>query len=124
MTKKKDKNNKGITLVALVVTIVVLLILAGVTLMYTMGDNSIFKKAQDAKNKTAEAVKNEQEYMNSIDNMVDKHINGTGNGGGTSAPTEPTVDNATTGEHTGTTIDYTWEQIDKIAQAIAKRFVL
>ncbi|MCI9087916.1 MAG: hypothetical protein HFJ32_05145, partial [Clostridia bacterium] len=54
----------GITLVALVVTIVVLLILAGITIMYTMGENSIFKKAQDAKDKTAEAIKNEQEYMN------------------------------------------------------------
>ena len=116
--KQRLKSERGITLVALVVTIVVLLILAGVTLMYTMGDNSIFKKAQDAKNNTAEAVKNEQEYMNSIDNMVDKNINGTGNGGG-STPTGPVVDNATTGEHTGTTIDYTWEQIDKIAQAIA-----
>jgi len=92
--------------------------LAGITIMYTMGENSIFKKAQDAKDKTAEAVRNEQEYMNSIDNMVDQYINGTGNGGG-STPTEPTVDNSSTGEHTGTIIDYTWEQIDKIAQAIA-----
>ncbi|MCI9039275.1 MAG: hypothetical protein HFJ29_05335, partial [Clostridia bacterium] len=42
---------RGITLVALVVTIVVLLILAGITIMYVMGDNSIFKKAQEAKDK-------------------------------------------------------------------------
>ena len=117
--KQKLENAKGITLVALVVTIVVLLILAGVTLMYTMGDNSIFKKAQDAKDKTVEAIKNEQEYMNSIDNMVDEYLNGTGNGGGTNTPTGPVVDNSSTGEHTGTTIDYTWEKIDKIAQAIA-----
>ena len=81
-----------------------------------MGENSIFQKAQDAKNKTANAVKNEQEYMNSIDNMVNEYLNG--NGGG-STPTEPTVDNSSTGEHTAGTIDYTWEQIDKIAQAIA-----
>ena len=33
------KENKGITLVALVVTIVVLLILAGITITYVMGDN-------------------------------------------------------------------------------------
>ncbi|MCI9087736.1 MAG: type II secretion system protein, partial [Clostridia bacterium] len=61
---KNREEQKGITLVALVVTIVVLLILAGITIMYTMGENSIFKKAQDAKDKTAEAIKNEQEYMN------------------------------------------------------------
>ena len=116
--KQRLKSERGITLVALVVTIVVLLILAGITIMYTMGENSIFKKAQDAKDKTAEAVKNEQEYMNSIDNMVNGYINGTGNGGG-STPTGPVVDNSSTGEHTETTVEYTWEQIDKIAQAIA-----
>ena len=42
----------GITLVALVITIVVLLILTGITIMYVMGDNGIFKKASDAKLKT------------------------------------------------------------------------
>ena len=36
--KQKIKNTTGITLVALVVTIVVLLILAGITIMYTMGE--------------------------------------------------------------------------------------
>ncbi len=52
MKNKLVKRQKGITLVALVVTIVVLLILAGITIMYTMGENSIFKKAQEAKDKT------------------------------------------------------------------------
>ncbi|MCI9087366.1 MAG: type II secretion system protein, partial [Clostridia bacterium] len=89
MKEKLRKKQEGITLVALVVTIVVLLILAGITIMYTMGENSIFKKAQEAKNKTAEAIKNEQEYMNEVDNMVDKYMNGTGNGGGPDTPTEP-----------------------------------
>ena len=42
---------KGITLVALV-TIVVLLILAGITITYVMGDNSVFKQASEAKLKT------------------------------------------------------------------------
>ena len=46
------KRNKGITLIALVVTIVVLLILAGITINYVMGDNSIFQKAVTAKEKT------------------------------------------------------------------------
>ena len=52
MTKKKYKDNNGITLVALVVTIVVLLILAGITLIYVLGDNSIFKQASNAKLET------------------------------------------------------------------------
>lgn len=46
------KKESGITLVALVVTIVVLLILSGITITYIMGDNSIFKQAQEAKLKT------------------------------------------------------------------------
>ncbi len=101
--KQRLRNSTGITLVALVVTIVVLLILAGITIMYTMGDNSIFKKAQEAKDKTEEAVKNEQEYMNSIDNMVNGYIDGTGNGEGNTT-TEP---------------ENPWEKIDRIAKAIA-----
>ena len=48
------RNNKGITLVALVVTIVVLLILAGVSINLVLGDNGIVKRAQEAKNKTEE----------------------------------------------------------------------
>ena len=50
MTKKKIlKNNKGITLVALVVTIVILLILAGITINLTLGNNGIIKKAKYGK---------------------------------------------------------------------------
>ena len=46
------KKQKGITLIALVVTIIVLLILAGVTLVNIMGDDGIIKNAADAKEKT------------------------------------------------------------------------
>ncbi len=46
--KKIRKEIKGITLVALVVTIIVLLILAGVAINFSIGENGIFRKAQDA----------------------------------------------------------------------------
>ncbi len=49
---KKIESNKAITLVALVITIIVLLILAGVTINVIIGDNGIISKARDAKNKT------------------------------------------------------------------------
>ena len=75
--KDRIEKSSGITLVALVVTIVVLLILAGITIMYVMGDNSIFKKAQEAKNKTEEAMQNEQEYLNNLGNTIHDYINGT-----------------------------------------------
>ena len=43
------KDSKGITLIALVITIIVLLILAGITIAFLTGENSIFKKATNAK---------------------------------------------------------------------------
>ena len=49
---KKFNKNKGITLIALVVTIIVLLILAGVTIATLTGDNGILTQASDAKIKT------------------------------------------------------------------------
>ena len=112
MKEKFSKKQSGITLVALVVTMVVLLILAGITIMYTMGDNSIFQKAQEAKNKTEQAIQNEQEYMNSIDNMLNEYLNGTGSGG-TNTPTEPT-------DEPIESIKSDWATIEKIAKEIAK----
>lgn len=53
--KTKLKNAKGITLIALVITIIVLLILAGVTIATLTGDNGILNQAGKAKDKTTEA---------------------------------------------------------------------
>lgn len=47
------KNNKGITLIALVVTIIVLLILAGVSIAMLTGQNGILNRASDAGKETA-----------------------------------------------------------------------
>ena len=49
------KNNKGITLIALVITIIVLLILAGVSIAMLTGENGILTQSQNAKEDTAEA---------------------------------------------------------------------
>ena len=46
---RKNKRNNGITLIALVITIIVLLILAGVTIATLRGDNGILTKAEEAK---------------------------------------------------------------------------
>ena len=46
--KRELKNNSGITLIALVITIIVLIILAGISMNLLMGDNGIIKKAQQA----------------------------------------------------------------------------
>lgn len=57
---KHTKKQKGITLIALVITIIVLLILAGVTIATLTGDNGILTKAQEASDKTKQANAEEQ----------------------------------------------------------------
>ena len=49
---QKIMRNKGITLVALVVTIVILLILAGITITMVLGENGIISQAQLAAERT------------------------------------------------------------------------
>ena len=75
------KSKKGITLVALVVTIVVLLILAGVTITALLGDDGIIKKAQNAADSTNSAVQNELSGMNSLTDKMNSVLNGIGGGG-------------------------------------------
>ena len=57
---KYIKQKKGITLIALVITIIVLLILAGISISMLTGDNSILQKATDAKTNTDNANEKEQ----------------------------------------------------------------
>ena len=73
-------SNKGITLISLVVTIIVLLILAGITIGTIFNDNGIIKKAQEAANATEDSAKNEQEALNGLLNDMDGIINGIGGG--------------------------------------------
>ena len=54
------KENKGITLIALVITIIILLILAGVGIAMLTGDNGLFKRAKEAKEKTEISAYHEQ----------------------------------------------------------------
>jgi internalin A len=59
--KSSTEKSNGITLIALVITIIIMLILAGVSLNATVGDNGIITKAQTAK--MAQAVAKLNEYM-------------------------------------------------------------
>jgi len=68
------KEERGITLVALVVTIIVLLILAGVTITLALGSNGIIGRAQDASNTWAKATANEDTAMKEADNLVNDTI--------------------------------------------------
>ena len=64
-------SNSAITLVALIITIIVLLILAGVTLNMVMGENGIFGKANNAKNKTEVAQYEEELRMCVLEMQTD-----------------------------------------------------
>ena len=60
------KSQKGITLIALVITIIVLLILAGVAIAMLTGENGILKKATNATDATGQAEANEAVQQNTI----------------------------------------------------------
>ena len=92
-SKAYCKKAQGITLIALVVTIVVLLILAGITISLVFGPNGVVKKAQEAANKTNEAVINEQAQMNSVTSTIENMLNGIGGGSG-ETPEEPPPEGA------------------------------
>ena len=87
--KKLKKGNEGITLVALVVTIVVLLILAGISLNLVLGQNGIISRAQDARNQTAEGKTNTEKAINALTDEMEAYVKenegGNGNNGGTPA---------------------------------------
>ena len=68
---------KGITLIALVVTIVVLLILAGVSINALFGQDGIIQKAKDAQNKMDQATQNDLDSINGLNEWIDGKINGT-----------------------------------------------
>ena len=70
------KQAKGITLVALVVTIIVLLILAGVAINLTIGNNGIFKRAEKGVETWKNAESNEQLALGEGANIIDKYLNG------------------------------------------------
>ena len=61
------RKNKGITLIALVITIIVLLILAGVAIAMLSGENGILKKAAEAKTKTENAQKQEEARLTDME---------------------------------------------------------
>ena len=67
----KQKSQSGITLIALVVTIIVLLILAGVAITLSIGENGIFKRAGQAADAWENATKNEEKEMSGVADVID-----------------------------------------------------
>ena len=71
--KKTFKNSKGITLVALVITIIILLILAGISIS-ALTNTGIFQKAKDAKQKSEDAALDQNTKLDEYENELDKYL--------------------------------------------------
>ena len=94
--KQKIKSKSGITLVALVVTIVVLLLLAGVSLSLVIGNDGIMKRAKEAKERYGQASKNEQKDLDTVEDYMNK-MTGEGSGTGTGTVVKVNVGESATG---------------------------
>ena len=92
MKRQKQKENKGITLIALVITIIVLLILAGVSIAMLTGENGILSQAAKAKEETEKAQANEAAILDEYNKYLNNAIGGTGEG-----TTPPATEGATDG---------------------------
>ena len=73
---KSIKEKRGITLIALAVTIIVILILAGVTIDAVFSDNGIINKAKEAANAMNNAVVNDQAELNDLLEELNEIMNG------------------------------------------------
>ena len=76
MLSKKSKNNNGITLVALVISIIILLILATISIQ-ALTNTGLFAKAQEAKEKTKNATENQAKTLNEYEDELNKYVSGT-----------------------------------------------
>ena len=72
---KKENKDKGITLVALVITIIILLILATISIQ-SLTNTGLFAKAQEAKEKSQNAEENQAKTLNEYEDELNKYISG------------------------------------------------
>ena len=81
-SKTNHFNQKGITLIALVITIVVLLILAGVSINAIFSENGIINKAKDVQTKTDQATESDLDAINGLNEWINDKT-------GQTTPNEP-----------------------------------
>ena len=118
--KNQLKNNKGVTLIALVVTIVILIILAAVSMTMVLGNNGIFEQAKKGANSMASAEANTQEGFNSMSAEIDKIISGNG---GSENPDEPQPPKETIEEAKNTGKEFT-EPKTEVADSKGNKVVI
>ena len=91
------KENKGITLVALVITIIILLILATISIQ-SLTNTGLFEKAKEAKEKTKNATENQAKILNEYEDELNKYVSGT-------TPTQKLADKVKVGNYVTYTPD-------------------
>ena len=75
---KYTKGKRGITLIALVITIIILLILSGITIS-SLTNTGLFKNAKEAKNRTEDAQRQEQHILNKYEEELNRIKNSNTN---------------------------------------------
>ena len=70
----RQSKNDGITLIALVITIIVLLVLAGISISMLTGNNGIITKAGEAAKRTNQSKVDEEEKLNEIEEYINDAI--------------------------------------------------
>ena len=78
MIRNLRKNNKGITIITLVVTIIILIILAGISVNMLLGEEGIITRAQQAKENTILAQEEEAKQLNTLYSQLDGIEGSTG----------------------------------------------
>ena len=73
MTVKEIDKNEGITLIALVVTIIVLLILAGISIQMITGQSGILSQAQEAQQRTELAKIEEEQKIEQMEQLIENN---------------------------------------------------
>ena len=118
--KTKNQRNysreKGITLIALVVTIVVLLILAGVSVNALFGNSGIIEKAKEAQNAMDKATENDRKQIGELTDWIENQVNGTTGGGTTGGDDTSTTPKIST--LVGTVVDKNTKAIDTYGNKI------
>ena len=93
MNKKlKNKQEKGITLIALVVTIIIMLILAGVSIKLAIDNNGVIENAKEAKDQYEQAQANDESGLNDLSSELRRQLDANRNNNSGSGGSGSTID--------------------------------
>ena len=107
---KEQNKERGITLVALVITIIILLILATISIQ-SLTNTGLFKNAQKAKDETQNAAENQAKTLNEYEDELNKYVSGT-------TQTQKLADKVKVGDY----VEYTPDELGNESLTTLKTF--